>query len=84
MFAFTLICDEKEIFDGQVSKVLIETNSGPIEILPHHQPYMARIRNIISYSLEEEEDAQICAGIIDGFLYTNGSRCIAIVDHDPK
>jgi F0F1-type ATP synthase epsilon subunit len=81
MFEFTLICDEKEIFSGQVSKVLIETNTGPVEILPQHQPYMARIMNKIAYTIIEE-GAQVITEIKDGFIYTNGSKCIAIVDYN--
>ncbi|MDR2598516.1 MAG: hypothetical protein LBC25_02250 [Holosporales bacterium] len=82
MLEFTLICDEKEIFDGQVSKVMIETNAGPTEVLPHHQPYMARIMNKIAY-MTTANGTQSVTKITDGFIYTNGIKCIAVVDNDP-
>ncbi|MDR1289137.1 MAG: hypothetical protein LBJ77_01960 [Holosporales bacterium] len=81
MLEFTLICDEKEIFDGQVSRVSIETNAGPTEIMPNHKPYMARIMNKIAYTMAAG-GTQSITEITDGFIYTNGVKCIAVVDHD--
>jgi F0F1-type ATP synthase epsilon subunit len=78
MFNFTIMCDEQKIFDGKVSSVSVETVSGVVEILHNHQPYMARIRNSVIYTQEDRIQASV--RITDGFIYTDGSRCVAIVD----
>ncbi|MDR0640566.1 MAG: hypothetical protein LBF65_02455 [Holosporales bacterium] len=77
MFEFTLISNEAKIFSGQVEKVTIETERGPVEILSQHQPYMSRILKAITYVKEDgtSEDNPI----VEGFIYTNGTTCYAVV-----
>ncbi|MDR1233925.1 MAG: hypothetical protein LBJ92_02150 [Holosporales bacterium] len=77
MFEFTLISNEAKIFNGNVSKVTFETDHGMVEILSQHQPYMARIQSSIVYV--KEDGTQGDAQITDGFIYTNGMICYAVV-----
>lgn len=78
MFNLVLMCNEEKIFDGNVSSVEIETENGPVKILPNHQAYMSRISKNLIYSPIGDENKLV--DISDGFLYTNGAVCFAIVD----
>ncbi len=78
MFNLVLICNEEKIFDGNVSAVKIETENGPVTILPKHQAYMSKISKNLIYTPSGEDHKSI--DISDGFVYTNGSVCFAVVD----
>ena len=73
-----LICDEKKIYEGDVSQVDIETESGATSILPQHQPYMTKISGKISYKPVGANVKLI--DISAGFIYTDGVVCFAVVD----
>ncbi len=73
-----LICNEEKIYDGDVSQVDVETENGVVSILPQHQPYMAKVLGKVSY-------IPINAGVVsidisEGFIYTDGMTCFAVVD----
>lgn len=73
-----LICDEEKIFEGEVSEVGLITDNGPISILPHHQPYMTKISDKVSYAPIEGEKKSL--EIAMGFAYTDGDICFVVVD----
>ena len=78
MFDFVLIRNEEKVFEGKVLEVSSKTENGPITFLPQHEPYMARIVEKVSYISENKEEKT--QDITDGFIYTNGSICFAVVD----
>ena len=61
-----LICNEEKIYEGEVSQIDIETESGIVSILPQHQPYMTKILGKISYTPvgENAKLIDISAGFI--------------------
>lgn len=73
-----LICDEKKIFDGEVSEVHLNTENGPVTILPKHQPYMSRINGEVSYTPIDGTVSN--TKISEGFVYTDGDVCFVVVD----
>ena len=73
-----LICNEEKIYEGEVSQIDIETESGIVSILPQHQPYMTKILGKISYTPVGENAKLI--DISAGFIYTDGVVCFAVVD----
>lgn len=77
MFKFILICDEKKLFDGEVLEVKADTENGIITILDKHQPHMSRISKNITYTNEKDSEE---IEFSEGFLYTNGEVCFAVID----
>ena len=77
MFKFILICDEEKLFDGEAVEVKTETENGTMAILDKHQPHMSKISNCITYNTGAESKTIEFA---DGFIYTNGDTCFAVID----
>ena len=77
MFKFILICDEEKLFDGEVFEVKTETENGIITILDKHQPHMSKISQNITYKTTETLKT---LDFSEGFLYTNGDVCFAVID----
>ena len=77
MFKFILICDEEKLFDGEVFEVKTETENGIITILDKHQPHMSKISKNITYKTTETLKT---LDFSEGFLYTNGDVCFAVID----
>lgn len=74
MFKFILICDEEQLFDSEVTEVKTKTENGEITILDKHEPYMTKISGYISYDNAE------AINFSEGFIYTNGETCFAVID----
>ncbi len=77
MFKFILICDEEKLFNNEVNEVKTETENGTIMILDKHQPHMSKISKNITY--KTANDSQTIE-FSEGFLYTNGDVCFAVID----
>lgn len=75
---FVLISDENIIFDGEVSKICFISQNGPFVIMDNHIPYISRIQNSVSFIGPDNEETVV--NISDGFVYTNGISCFAVVD----
>lgn len=75
---FVLISDEKVIFDGEAINLSCISPDGPFVIMDNHIPYISRIIGSISYTTEDNETNEI--DVAEGFIYTNGSTCFAVVD----
>ena len=73
-----LICNEEKIYEGEVSQIDFETETGIVSILPQHQPYMTKILEKISYIPLNAQVVSI--DIFEGFIYTDGMTCFAVVD----
>lgn len=73
-----LICDEKKIYEGEVLQIDFETENGTVTILPQHQPYMTKISGNVSYKPANTTENSI--DISEGFIYTDGTTCFAVVD----
>lgn len=73
-----LICNEKKIYEGEISQIDIETANGRVTILPRHQPYMAKIFGSVSYMPDGTNAVSI--DITEGFIYTDGTTCFTVVD----
>lgn len=73
-----LICDEEKLFEGEISELIVKTESGPVTILPGHEPYMTKISGEVKYVADH--DIQGSIEISEGFVYTNGVRCFVVVD----
>ena len=73
-----LICDEEKIYEGEISQLNIETENGKVSILPKHQPYMTKISGTVSYRPIDATETLI--NISEGFIYTDGTTCFAVVD----
>lgn len=74
---FVLMSDEQKIFDGEVEKIVIESDSGIEELLPKHIPMLSKVYKKISYISENKE---LSHEFTEGFIYTSGDVCFAIVD----
>ncbi|MDR0630867.1 MAG: hypothetical protein LBF70_02450 [Holosporales bacterium] len=79
IFKLTLICNEKKIFDDNVCEVRVKRNDEDITILAEHQPYMAEINKLISYT--EENDSPKTIEFESGFFYTNGHHLFVVIDN---
>lgn len=73
------ISDEEKIYDGKVSQISTQTDSGSVMILPEHIPYLSKIEGYVRYV--KEEGSEVEYKIKTGFLYTNGSLCFIITDN---
>ena len=73
-----LLCDEERLFDGEVSQVNLETDTGKVTILPKHQSYMTKIINNVTYKTIDGGSHSIDIEI--GFVYTNGEECFVVVN----
>jgi F0F1-type ATP synthase epsilon subunit len=73
-----VISDEERIFDGESSRVDINTPNGPATILPMHQPYLTKIYGALTYMCADTGAVMIDAR--EGFLYTNGETCFVVLD----
>ena len=73
-----LLCDEEELFNGDVSKVNLETDNGKVTILPNHQSYMTKIIKKVTYTAINGESHSVDIDI--GIAYTNGDSCFVAVN----
>ena len=73
-----LICNEEKIYEGEISQIEIETGNGKVTILPNHQPYMTKISGKVLYTPINANE--ISLNITEGFIYTDGTTCFAVVD----
>jgi F0F1-type ATP synthase epsilon subunit len=78
MIELTLICDEKKIFDGEISELSFTRDGETIAILPGHQPYMSSISGNITYVTSDGKKEE--SDNLSGFIYTNGTKSFAVVD----
>jgi F0F1-type ATP synthase epsilon subunit len=78
MFELILVCDERKVFEGPVSEVIVATSEGTAAILENHQPYMAKISEQVSYV--SSDGSRRVLDISEGFVYTNGAQCHVVVD----
>ena len=78
MLKLTIIRNEEKTTEGEVKEVKINTEKGTVTILPQHQPYMAKILKNVSY-ISSSGDV-VSVAISSGFIYTDGEKCIAVVD----
>ncbi|MDR0695743.1 MAG: hypothetical protein LBF56_03170 [Holosporales bacterium] len=78
MFDLVLLCDERKVYDGQVSEVYVTTCNGPTSIRKNHQPYMSKIVGQVTYATPDGSFHVL--DIADGFVYTNGLLCHVVVD----
>jgi F0F1-type ATP synthase epsilon subunit len=78
MFKLTLICNEEKVCEAKVCGLRIKTNGESVAILPGHQPYMAKIEESISYTIEDGAEQTI--EISSGFVYTNGLHSFVVAD----
>lgn len=78
MFDLVLVCDEEKIFEGKIKEINVLTPKGPVSILPQHQPYMSKILKTLNYITTDGIKKTL--EIEEGFLYTNGKSCFAVVD----
>jgi F0F1-type ATP synthase epsilon subunit len=75
---FVLISDEVKIFHGEVQKISCCSENGPFTIMNGHIPYMSKIKDSISWTKIDESTKS--HEIKEGFIYTNGEICFAVVD----
>jgi F0F1-type ATP synthase epsilon subunit len=75
---FVLVSDEKRIFEGEVKKISCASENGPFTIMDGHVPYLSKISETVSFT--KNDGGTESYEIKDGFLYTNGDVCFAIVD----
>ncbi|MDR2458762.1 MAG: hypothetical protein LBD43_01555 [Holosporales bacterium] len=80
MLNLVVICDKERIFDNYAKEIYVITGNGPVTILPQHQPYMAKISEEIIYVTDA--GVRMSTKITDGFVYTNGRSCLAVVNKD--
>lgn len=78
MFDLVLVCDEEKIFEGKIKEINVLTPKGPVSILPQHQPFMSKILGTATYTTTEGTGKSL--EIKEGFIYTNGKICFAVVD----
>jgi F0F1-type ATP synthase epsilon subunit len=74
----SFFCDEKVIFNGEITEISGYSERGPFKIMDNHIPYMVRISN--SVSIVKTDKLSITHNFKDGFLYSNGQECFVIVD----
>ncbi|MDR2666903.1 MAG: hypothetical protein LBB34_02190 [Holosporales bacterium] len=82
MLNLVLFYNENMVFEGMVKEVEVITKSGPITIMPQHEPYMSKIMCQISYIDQDEKKNVI--DILDGFIYTNGKQCFAVTEGEER
>ncbi len=75
---FVLISDESIIFDGKASNLSCVSQNGEFVIMDNHIPYISKIIESVTYTTENNETNKI--DIAEGFVYTNGDTCFAVVD----
>jgi F0F1-type ATP synthase epsilon subunit len=73
-----LISDEKIVFDGSVSEVNCVARNGPFTIMDNHIPFISKIQSLVSF--KENNDQTTDLNITEGFIYTNGDTCVAVVE----
>ncbi len=75
---FTLISNEEKIFEGTVTEITCYSDNGPFVIMDNHLPYISKIKQSISFSPADEPIQT--HNLKEGFIYTNGNLCIAVID----
>ena len=73
-----LISDEKKLFEGTILELNSNTQEGPLTILDNHISYISKIKDFVSFTTSEHK--KLIHDISEGFLYTNGTVCFAVVE----
>jgi F0F1-type ATP synthase epsilon subunit len=76
---FVLISDEERIFEGEVKEISCSSENGPFKIMNGHIPYLSKINGTITFTKNNGEGIE-SHEIKEGFVYTNGDVCFAVVD----
>ncbi len=66
------------IFNGDANQVKVTTSDGPLIILKNHAPYMAKLSGTIEYT--DSYGKTINTKADGGIIYTNGNKCVIIMD----
>ncbi|MDR1488746.1 MAG: hypothetical protein LBI26_03325 [Holosporales bacterium] len=73
-----LTSDGEKFFDGEILDVYISTDKGEVKISDGYTPYISKIKDSISFLKTDKTMEKVV--IKEGFVYTNGTVCYAIVD----
>lgn len=81
MLHLNIVSPEKQLFDGEVTKVSVPGAKGPFTILPMHAPIVSSlVAGTISFHTSEEDEHLL--DIAGGFMEMSEDRISVCVEQD--